>query len=510
MTEDRRTRRRFTLLVTVGSAIYLYLVLFTLKGIPFLLNGDQVYFWTFGMRMLQGERIYRDFFTMHPPGADLFYAAMFALFGSHIWVTNFSVLVLGVALSWLCFKVAAQIMDTRLALLAAALFLVPLYGKLLNGTHHWFSVFAVMAAVAICMPDINNRRIAAAGALLGAATFFTQTRGPFALIAFAAFLLWNKFRSKESWPQLLQSQALLFVSFLAALALLSSYFIATIGLKQLWYFQVTYVHEHLLGSFGAMSLGLPDNLNWQKLPFFGRYFGLGQYLFVYGLLLVIYPLVLWLAMRDRHGKTGRNWRPIILMALVGFCLFAEVAISVNWLRIFVVSMPGIILLAWLLDSPAKFRRCAVVFLWCVVVCMALMQVGVKQFRPSIVTNLPAGRAMVKPQVFEKLDWIAQHTKPEDLFFQAGWTDVYLPLRLRNPVFLDMLTTVQSSPEYVDLAIRQLDAKRVRYVLWQPRFDSPDPLYPPQLYQLQPFRDYLHTHYHRVRSFSDQDELWERN
>jgi hypothetical protein len=59
---------RLTAIVVPGSAAFLYFNLFTLRGVPFLLDGDQVYFWTYGMRMLHGERIYQDFFTTRPPG----------------------------------------------------------------------------------------------------------------------------------------------------------------------------------------------------------------------------------------------------------------------------------------------------------------------------------------------------------------------------------------------------------------------------------------------------------
>jgi Dolichyl-phosphate-mannose-protein mannosyltransferase len=139
---------RFTAIVLAGSAIYLYVNVFTFGGVPFLLGGDQVYFWTYGLRMLHGERIYHDFFTMHPPGTGLFYSTLFALFGERVWVTNLAVLLLGVLLCWVCFRIACQIMEEHLALLATWLFLVLVYGKMLNGTHHWFSVLAVMGAVA--------------------------------------------------------------------------------------------------------------------------------------------------------------------------------------------------------------------------------------------------------------------------------------------------------------------------------------------------------------------------
>jgi hypothetical protein len=127
---------RFAVSVLVGSAIYLYVNLFTFGAVPFLLGGDQVYFWTYALRMLHGERIYQDLFSMHPPGTDLFYSTLFALFGERIWVTNVAVLLLGVTLCWVCFRIASQVMAKHWALLAAWVFLVLVYVKMLNGTHH--------------------------------------------------------------------------------------------------------------------------------------------------------------------------------------------------------------------------------------------------------------------------------------------------------------------------------------------------------------------------------------
>jgi hypothetical protein len=70
---------------------------------------------------------------------------------------------------------------------------------MLNGTHHWFSVLAVMGAVSVILPGATFWRIVLAGSLLGAASFFTQTRGPFALMGFAAFLVWDWRLTKGQW-----------------------------------------------------------------------------------------------------------------------------------------------------------------------------------------------------------------------------------------------------------------------------------------------------------------------
>ena len=500
----RKLNGYLALVTVVSSAIYLYLNLFTLTGTPFLLDGDQVYFWTYAFRVLHGERIYQDVFTMHPPGASLFYAALFALFGARIWVTNFVVLALGVALCWLCFRIANTFMQGEAALSATAMFLVAVYGKLLNGTHHWFSVLAVLGAVALVLSGSEMRRIAGAGVLLGVASFFTQTRGPFALLGICIFLLWDGRRNREPWPQLLRTQVLIVLCFFGALFLLCLPYIATTGIAKLWYFQITYVRTHYVTGLDA-SMGLPELPSWRRLPF------VAQYLLIYLLLPIVYALSLYRCLRERNRRAiSRNWRPVALLSLVGVCLLAEIAFNVNWLRVFVVSMPGIVLLSWVVLGAGKHRRYVLALLWAVVVGLAVPQTFARHTHRVLMT-LPSGRTAVKPPAFEKLDWLVTHTKPEDRFFEAAWPNFYLPLHLRNPVFLDLLErSALTSPQYVALRIRQLEGSQTHYVLWAPRLDFPDLLNGGEQYHLGIFRDYLRSHYHRVRSFSDQDEVWERN
>jgi hypothetical protein len=177
--EDTSTRETgsFVLLLLSGVAAYLYVSLFFLPSTPFLLGGDQVFFWLPGMRMLDHARIYQDFFQFTPPGTDFVYFVLFRLLGTHLWDTNVFVLLLGVTLCWMCFSIAREMMSRAAALMAMALFLVLIYCKLLNGTHHWLSVLCVMAAVKLWIRRSMAVATLAVGALLGLASFFTQTRG---------------------------------------------------------------------------------------------------------------------------------------------------------------------------------------------------------------------------------------------------------------------------------------------------------------------------------------------
>src|ERR1051326_8864119 len=147
----RTERVLWCLLVLLAVVSYPYLNLFAFPHTPYLLGGDQAFFWMDAQRMLGGEHVYQDFFQFTPPGTDLVYLALFKLFGLRVWVTNATVLVLGVALCWVCFAVAREIMARGPAVLATLLFLTLIYGRLLNGTHHLFSLLIVMCAVKVGM-----------------------------------------------------------------------------------------------------------------------------------------------------------------------------------------------------------------------------------------------------------------------------------------------------------------------------------------------------------------------
>ena len=61
----------------LACTAYLYPNLFLSAKTPFLLGGDQVYFWMGAQRILDGQAAYKDFFQVTPPATDLVYAAFF-------------------------------------------------------------------------------------------------------------------------------------------------------------------------------------------------------------------------------------------------------------------------------------------------------------------------------------------------------------------------------------------------------------------------------------------------
>jgi hypothetical protein len=490
--------------VLIGSCLYLCANLFALPGTPFLLGGDQALFWMNAQRLLHGELIYRDFLEFTPPGTDLIYLGAFELLGTRIWVPNLVVLVLGIILCWLCFHIARLIMRPAHAALATALLLVLDYGKMLNGTHHWFSVLAVMGALAALLRARTPPRIVMAGILLGVATFFTQTRGPSAAVGIGAYLIWERFQTQQSWSTWLRHELLLFLPLVVTWGALSSYFIAKLGFGQLWYFQVTYVLQYVTTGPNDLSIGSPEVLAWLKRPT-----GI-LFLLVYLTLPIVYTLSLWkcrqrLRVPNSSDAVLVDAQGVMLLAFVGAAMYLEVAQSPNWIRLYCVATPGIILLVWLLTSAVTdtLRGYATTVIWTGLIWIAAHQTWSRHVQETVMEDLPAGRIATTALTGEKLAWLARHTTPGQFLFEARWVDVYLPLALRNPVFTDMLEGGHNSrPEFIDFSMRQLEAKRVQYIIWAHRLESP-------AYPFAKFREFLTERYQRVLTFPDQDEVWER-
>jgi hypothetical protein len=496
-----RNKGTFALVwLLLPAAIYLYSNLFYSLRTPFLLGGDQTYFWTDAQRMLFGELPYRDFFQFTPPGTDVFYFALFKLLGPRIWVTNAVVFALGLALCAICYFLSRHLMSRTAAVLTALLFLTLIYGKPLNATHHWFSVMFILIAVLVAMPRTTSSRVATAGALLGVAAFFTHSHAIAAATAYVIFLTIERWQERQSLRVSLRRMGFLAAGFIAAWLICNSYFLITVGFKQLWYWQITFVSRYVEKTPGGAFFGLPEVPTLHRLP------TVSQYLLVYALIIVIYPLFLWRCW-TRRNKSLVAWRKETLLCLIGLALAVEVSLSLNWLRLFAVSMPALILAITLVEKSG--RRSLMCFVWAATIFLGISQLWSKHHHAYNVAELPGGRAALSLQEDERCSWLMQHTKSGDFFFEPLAPSLYLPLALRSPAFVEGLgPNDQTRPEFVDCTIHEFQSKPVRYVLWSPHTDEAESLHLAGDH-LGPFRTYLRTQYAHVWTFSNRDEIWEK-
>ena len=380
--------------------------------LPLLLGSDQVFLWTYALRMYHGEHVYSDFFQFKPPGSDLIYLALFKLFGPRVWVTNAAVMLLRLALCWTCFSIAKRLMKPEMALITSLFFTVNTYVKPLTATHHWYSLLAALLALRTVMPGRTPLRIALAGVLFGIASFITQTVGLAGAGALLLALAWESFLTKKTWRVTVRFQFLLIASFVLTLAALNAPFLMRVGWRQLWYLQTVYP-RYVPYWFRKPFPGLPHPVVWRQL------LPLAPFLFTYAILPVIYLYTLWKCWHERQNPSFRNNALLALLSLTGLFLLLEIFPAVNWLRIYAISMPATVLLFWRISTLGAFRRYITAAAWIVVVCLVALQFWARHRKDYRVADLPAGKALLPGPKYEVYDWIIRHTSPGDFFLQTG-------------------------------------------------------------------------------------------
>ena len=207
--------------------------------------------------------------------------------------------------------------------------------------------------------------------------------------------------------------AILVFAFALMLLCLSAYYLKAVGFEKLWYCLGVRVFKFAAGN-SHITFGLPEG-GAGALP----------YLAIYVLLPVIYSISLWCCWRSRKDAAF-PWNEVTLLSLSGLCLFLDVAVSINWLRLFAVSLPGIVLVVWAIGELPLRRRAVFIAASIALGCIAVRQIEVKRTLSGARGAVPGGRLATTPKAYEKLRWLAAHTRRGEWFLQAGWPGVYLP------------------------------------------------------------------------------------
>jgi hypothetical protein len=491
----------------VGAAAFLYLQLFIFPDVPKLPSGDQTIWLLNGRRMLEGQVIYRDFFEYVFPGTQTIWCALFYLFGVRAWVVDATLISLGLGFAWTSVLISGKLFAGASIILPGFLFLaIPFRNAPMEcGTHHWYSSLGVMAGLAVLIGKRSPRRLLVAGALCGVSAWFNQTRGPAGLLGFAVFLLWERLQTKEAWRLLLGREARLFGSFVTTLVGLTAYYVWKGGLQRFLFCTVVFLMKYFPSAPGAGW-----NLYWADMPSFRNWYKSplpGEWLVIELLVPWVYFMFFWRARRERAKRPQEPWDRLMLVSIVGLCLFLSVAPSAMNYRLCTVSLPALILLVWFARWPGKIKRVTLPLLS--VGLLALMMAETRSIQTGWggTLDLPVGRvATLSRDEAEEFRWFLSHVTPSDFLFGDQKTN--FDLGLQNPTPIDFVTASDfTRPEQVRGVVHALETKRVRWVEWMPDTNFQEG--PGN--HLGPLCAYLHAHYHAVKTPFDSDErILERN
>jgi hypothetical protein len=497
------------MLLLAAAAIYLYLILFVFPHTPIYRDGDGDLYQASARRLFDGEVMYRDFSQFTFPGTEVVYATLFKLFGPVPWVGNFALMGAGLMLSWLTLAISRRLIRGWAMFVPALIFLTLLLPSMLDGTHHWYSVTAAMAALAVVLEDRTPGRLALAGMLCGLSAWFTHMRGFLAVAGITVFLEWEWQQRKVERRWLFSRLEYLWVSFLAAVVTLNAYFVWQAGLGR-------FVQSTII--FGLKYYPSEHDNSWgmylEEFPKFSAWHNLWPFLastFVHLLLPFAYLAFQIYYRRRAKVSPHQPWRGLMLLQAVGLCLFLGVAPAAEGQRMATVALPATILFVWMLNSWEGVGRKLLAVFTVGALTYAVAFPLHMQTRRWTYLDAPAGRvAFSDTSRLEIFQWVLSHTHPGDFFFDNAGTQPFAFLAgLRSPGPTLFLTTSDyTRPEQVQQLIEGLEKHQVRYILWEASFDVPSDSGVPGDHQ-GPLRRYLHTHYRVVKTFPGLIQVWER-
>jgi hypothetical protein len=479
------------------STAFLYFDVFVPPATPIFFNMDHLNDLHNATRMLDGQMIYRDFFQFTTPGTELVYLALFKLFGVRAWAPNLMLVLLGLSLTWLCVFISRKILSGLAVYIPGVLFLLVAFQSDLDATHHWYSVLAVMAALALVVEKRSPKRLAGAAALCALAGFFAQAQGIGAVMGFGVFVLWESWRNKQGGRSVLRAETILAWVFSALTVALNLYFIWAVGLKRYLWCTVTfglkyYPTDAPSNSLQAYMAFAPTLAHWYDLP------TLLPWVLIHALVPFVYLLFFARFWSESKKRPDQPWDRLMLVSLVGFFLFAGVAPAPGYGRLGKASLPGLIIFGWFLSSRGKLPSLARQMLWVGAVVMLARFALHRQMKEWAYFDAPVGRvAFFDPTDRDRYEWLVSHTRRSQPFFDSSG-EAYFLLGLKSPAEVSFLSnTDYTRPEQVRNLVESLEEQHVSVVLWDPQLD-PGAHGLQTGYHLGPLREYLQTHYHTVK------------
>jgi hypothetical protein len=471
--------------------------------VPVMSWNDQMLFATDGARIVAGQMPYRDYFQFVTPGIDLVYAFLFRHLGLLLWIPNLLMVCLAATAVLLTTLAAGKVLRGSFIALPAALTVGFILFGGLDASHHWFSGLIALIAMLVLFYGSEDWRIVLAGALCGLVAGFTQSKGATVTAGFLVYFLWQSLDEKQKPTVPWRRATLLCVPALLTFLAINGPYIAALGIKE-WIKWVIIFPFRYYPTLPAQSWRSPLDdfrnqtgfIRWICIPF------------VYLTIPLVYLIFLRVMYLRRRFEPNQPWNQLLLLAITGFALFLAVAPSLSAMRVSCAALPGMVLLAWLLNRGGKQGRVAAGALAALSLAIAVYLPLRNQTLHWHYLDLPAGRtAILDPDRYEVYRWMAENTHPGQMYFGVG--PLALPLSLETPAPISAPIPYEyDRPEHIARSIAAIETNRIPLLLLKPyRYLAGTQGYTDE--HLRPFEVYLNQHYRPVKTFPAGFEVWER-
>jgi len=431
-------------------------------------------------RVSEGAVPGRDFVEMIGPGSFYWLGLFFKLFGTGWQVSRLFLFFTGVATTGLLYAIARQVCresDAVLLWLFVLVMGIPLWPVV---SHHWDSnLFAILAVWCYLKLETTDHPAwaAAAGSLAGITTCFMQQKGLLLLLAFAASAVVRRLRSRADSPASKRTD------WSAPWLLAGGY--TAVGIVVLGaYWQAGALRDLLYANLGwpmsgyndinvvTYAEGLKPTAMGPSLQIFGpKWSGAG--LICEGLsvipfmVIAILPLLCVMRLADSLFARSKRvlWSPWLAVMLAGAGLWLS---EIHRKDMFHLAAGSPLLLVALLGNTRSISRDGIRTALSGALAVALVVYGSLNFAAYVRGARPVetrrGTVMIAADD-PALRFLSTAIKEREFIFIYPYCPLYYYLAdARNPTRYSFLLYGIDTPAQFDEVIRDLEEKRVRYVL----------------------------------------------
>jgi 4-amino-4-deoxy-L-arabinose transferase-like glycosyltransferase len=479
--ESSAQEKWLALLVFLVSGLYLYLFHdYT------ILNGDEGIMLQGTQRILQGQVLYRDFFSFYTPGSYYWLALLFRIFGSSMLVGRAALVVYGGLFSVLTYLLARRVCSRWSALLAVYLVTLTCLPYRFLVSHNWDSTLLAYLALycAVLWIERGHRGWALSTGSFAALTFlFEQSKGAglvLGLVAGFMVIVWrgqlrNVFRARQvaglatgfAWP------------FIATL----SYFTAKHGMRDMlegWAWPLFHYSVANQLPYGHVVMS-PNGPGFWSGPWGSRVIMsivLGPLLLIPVLPIIAVGIFIWFTFRrSRRELLGQKWAYWVLISsvLCGLLFSTLLTRRPDFTHLNHLAPLFYLVLAWVLDGlDLQWRvwRSLVpvvafyAFLSATAFGMAMLWAPLRAHH-----KVRTARGTVRTDDADRtLDYVQANVTPGETIFVYPYAPSYYYLTATfNPTRFDFLQLGMHTADQFQESLRELAADRTRAILLETSF-----------------------------------------
>jgi 4-amino-4-deoxy-L-arabinose transferase-like glycosyltransferase len=473
---------RIALLLFIGSLAYLWLfrsytVMDPDEGI--LLQG--------GQRILNGELLYRDFFSFYTPGSYYLLALVFKLFGSSFLEARTVLVFFGAIYSAFTYVIARRVCGRGSSVFAAAVVLATALPYRFLVLHNWDSTLWACFALYCALPSIEKQSWGwsfATGSFAALTFLFEQSKGAGLILGLGAGVLALRLLS----PKTNFNLAAGLMGMVWPIALTFAYFGVHHSLREMiadwaWplahYSAANKVPYGYQGWSDATRHALFGSGAWLARVFYLLTFSASLWIPVLPLLALVF-LVYWIVRSRREGVSSKSAYYIFVCATLCGLLLSVVVVRADIIHFIYLQPLFILVLAWMVDGgdiPGKYfanmRPGLVAF---VAISLTMFASPLLMRAASARFQIATRRGVVKSSGSDSvIGYVQARVPPGEIMFVYPYLPLYnyLPAT-RNPTRYEYFQPGMNTPEQAQEILSDLHSMQVAYVLFESSFSEKIP------------------------------------